>query len=50
MDKLKSLLSNVINLELMANPINWVVVILMVTFAGIALGVVFHPNNDQPGN
>lgn len=30
-----------LNLELMANPINWVIIILMVAIAGLALHLIF---------
>jgi hypothetical protein len=38
-----------INFELAGNPVNWVIVFLMVLFAGLALSLVFHPL-DQTGD
>lgn len=32
-----------INFELAGNPINWIVVLLMVAIAGLAVSLVFHP-------
>lgn len=32
-----------INFELASNPLNWVVVFLMVAIAGLAISLVFHP-------
>lgn len=32
-----------INFELVANPVNWVIVVLMVVIAGLAIGLIFHP-------
>lgn len=38
-----------INFELAGNPVNWVVVLLMVAIAGLALSLVFQPT-DQTGD
>lgn len=38
-----------INRELAGNPVNWIIVFLMVLFAGLALSLVFHPT-DQTGD
>jgi hypothetical protein len=32
-----------INWELAGNPINWVIVLLMVFIAGLAVSLLFHP-------
>lgn len=36
-----------LNFALMANPVNWLIVTLMVLLAGIAFALVFHPANDE---
>lgn len=41
MDKLKSILP--LNFELMGNPVNWVIVTLMIALAGVGLALIF-PN------
>lgn len=38
-----------LNFELIENPINWVIVFLMVLFAGLAVSLIFHPL-DQTGD
>jgi hypothetical protein len=38
-----------INFELAGNPINWVIVLLMVFIAGLAVSLIFHPA-DQTGS
>jgi hypothetical protein len=38
-----------INFELIANPINWVIVVLMVVIAGLALAVIFPTNDISEG-
>ena len=38
-----------LNFELAGNPVNWIIVFLMVLFAGLALSLVFHPM-DQTGD
>lgn len=35
-----------LNFRLMGNPANWAIITLMVLIAGIALGLVYHPNNE----
>jgi len=35
-----------LNFELLMNPVNWVIVTLMVVIAGLAIGLIYHPNND----
>ena len=47
LDKLKAYTP--LNFELIENPINWVIVFLMVLFAGLALSLIFHPM-DQTGD
>jgi hypothetical protein len=32
-----------INFELAGNPVNWVIVLLMVAIAGLAVSLIFHP-------
>lgn len=34
-----------INFELAANPVNWIIVFLMVAIAGLAVSLIFHPAN-----
>ena len=34
-----------INFELAGNPVNWVIVLLMVAIAGLAVSLIFHPSN-----
>ena len=36
-----------LNFALMANPINWVIITLMVLLAGMAFALVFHPANSE---
>ena len=38
-----------LNLELMGNPINWVIIILMVAIAGLALHLIFKTPTVNPG-
>lgn len=38
-----------LNFELLGNPVNWVIVILMVAIAGLATSLIFHPNNAATG-
>jgi len=38
LEKLKSLIP--LNFALMANPVNWIIITLMVLFAGVALAVI----------
>lgn len=37
-----------INFELAGNPVNWVIVVLMVAIAGLAVSLIFQPT-DQTG-
>ena len=39
-----------LNFELMGNPVNWVIMFLMVLFAGLALSLVFHRNDATTGD
>ncbi|MDE2019994.1 MAG: hypothetical protein KGJ13_06650 [Patescibacteria group bacterium] len=39
-----------LNFELMGNPVNWVILFLMVLFAGLALSLVFHPTDAKTGD
>lgn len=39
-----------LNFELMANPVNWVIVVLMVAIAGLALSLLFHPADFENGD
>lgn len=32
-----------LNFELAGNPVNWVIVFLMIAIAGLALSLIFHP-------
>lgn len=34
-----------LNFELIGNPINWVIVVLMVAIAALAVSLIFHPDN-----
>lgn len=47
-DRIKSYLP--INFELAGNPVNWVIVLLMVALAGIAISLVFHPTDVSTGD
>lgn len=38
-----------INFELAGNPVNWVIVLLMVIIAGLAVSLIFHPA-DKTGD
>lgn len=38
-----------INFELAGNPVNWIILFLMVLFAGLALSLIFH-KADQTGD
>jgi hypothetical protein len=40
-DRLKSYAP--INFELAGNPVNWIIVLLMVAIAGLAISLIFHP-------
>lgn len=47
MEKIKAYIP--LNLELMANPINWVIITLMVLIAGLGLSLIMSPtlkNNE----
>lgn len=39
-----------LNFELLSNPINWLIVLLMVITAGIALSLVFGMKAKSEGN
>ncbi len=34
-----------LNLELIGNPVNWVIVVLMIAIAALAVSLIFHPDN-----
>lgn len=36
-----------LNFELLGNPINWVIILLMVAIGGLAVSLIFHPNDAQ---
>ncbi len=36
-----------LNFALMANPVNWLIVTLMVLVAGAGFALVFHPANKE---
>lgn len=36
-----------LNFALMAHPVNWAIITLMVLIAGIAVGLIFHPNRNE---
>ena len=36
-----------INTELAGNPVNWVIVVLMVAIAGLAVSLIFHPTDHD---
>lgn len=36
----------ILNFELMANPVNWAIITLMVLIAGMSLALVTHPANS----
>lgn len=35
-----------VNLELAGNPVNWIIVLLMIAIAGLGMSLIFH----QPGS
>lgn len=35
-----------VNFELLGNPVNWVIVLLMIAIAGMAVSLIFHPTGD----
>ena len=37
-----------INFELAGNPVNWIIVLLMLAIAGLALSLIFHPADFAP--
>ena len=37
--------SDFINLELLKNPVNWIIVFLMIAIAGLSLSLIFHRGN-----
>jgi len=39
-----------LNTELMANPVNWVIILLMVFIAGLALSLAFHNPQGSTGS
>jgi hypothetical protein len=43
-EKLKAAIP--LNWELAGNPVNWVIVFLMIAIAGLALSLIFHPANQ----
>lgn len=36
-----------LNFRLMAHPANWAIVTLMVLIGGMALSLIYHPNNGN---
>lgn len=36
-----------LNFTLMAEPVNWLIVPVIVLLGGLALALVFHPANDE---
>lgn len=44
MDTIKNVIP--LNWGLIANPFNWVVIVLMMTLGGLALALLFHPADD----
>jgi hypothetical protein len=36
-----------LNFALMRNPLNWLIITLMVILPGMALALVFHPSNGE---
>lgn len=36
-----------LNLTLMSNPLNWLIIVLMVLLPGMAMALVFHPANEE---
>lgn len=46
METLKSYLP--LNFNLLSNPVNWVIVFLMVAIAGVALAAIFSGRNVNP--
>lgn len=39
-----------LNFELMGNPVNWIILFLMVLFAGLALSLIYHPTDTATGD
>lgn len=39
-----------INFELAGNPVNWVIVLLMIAIAGLAMSLIFHPLDNATGD
>lgn len=43
-----------LNLVIMGNPLNWIIIPLMVLFSGLAMSYVFHPGHhvdtEEPHN
>jgi hypothetical protein len=48
LDKLKSFIP--INVELVANPVNWVIVFLMIAFAGVGLAFILQDHTTTEEN
>lgn len=48
LDKIKSYIP--LNFELAGNPVNWIIVLLMVAIAGLAVSLIFHPANVTTGD
>ena len=36
-----------INFDLAGNPVNWIIVLLMLAIAGLAISLIFHPADFQ---
>ncbi len=36
-----------INFELISNPVNWAIIVLMIAMAGIGLALIFSTNNEE---
>lgn len=37
-----------LNFDILKSPWNWIMILFLVLFLGLAIGLVFHPNNDNP--
>lgn len=44
-EKIQSFTSPVINWDIAKQPLNWVIIPLILVLGGVALGLIFHPAN-----
>lgn len=48
MDKIKGLIP--LNWELLGNPVNWIIVFLMLALAGVGLALIARSTNETTSN